>query len=363
MSAFFSKKITRVSFILSICIIIYHATNTSVYPMGLYNPLNILESFLSTIISIAVPTFFIISGFLYYHNCNSLNSCLKKAKKRGFTLLLPYLTFCCIYTIYFLCLYNVPFLKDKLNNSYNATLSAENILHGLLFAKYSGILWYVRNLIVLTIISPLIYYSLKIKPISYLILAGLFVIYFIEPNFLSFNYLQIFSWCWYYLGAVLSTHIKDFKKLTTKHSLTSLLLGLTLSTILCIFNMGLFNIVIPANILFYTNKIFLPLMIVCFWFAFDLFVSNKTIRIEKISFFIYCTHSLILESIQKTIFLLGNNSFIFAVIDYILSPAVTFCIIIAFALFLNRFLPKVFYILSGGRTLPTKSTTSNENAQ
>ena len=58
MSAFLSKKITRVSFILSLCIILYHATNTSVYAMT-RNLLWFVESFLSTIISIATLNYLI----------------------------------------------------------------------------------------------------------------------------------------------------------------------------------------------------------------------------------------------------------------------------------------------------------------
>ena len=70
-------------------------------------------------------------------------------------------------------------------------------------------------------------------------------------------------------------------------------------------------------------------------------------------------HSLVLETIQKTLFLIGKDNIFFAFIDYLGSPILTFTIIIAIALFLNKFLPKVFKVISGGRVLPPKTENCN----
>lgn len=351
MSDFLSKKITRVSFILAICIILYHTTNTSVYAYETFNPFRILQEFISNIIDVAVPTFFVISGFLYYHNCDTLSKGVDKAKKRVNTLLIPYLIFCAIYTIYFLTLYNLPGLRDKFNNSAEGKLTFGNLLQGLLLAKYSGILWYVRNLLYLTALCPLIFYSLKNKPLSYGVLGGLFVLFILNFNL---PYVEFASWFWYYLGAVLATTIKDVKKVETKYSYIGLLCGLIFAGILTILEGGFFDINQSLWIYKILAKIILCIMIVSFWFALDLAVTQKSIRIEKISFFIYCTHSLILETIQKTLFIIGNKRVIFGYIDYFLSPILTFAIIIALAYSLSLVLPKVFKVISGGRVLPLK---------
>lgn len=359
MSEFFSKKLTRVSFILSICIILYHASNLNEYCIAVNNPLYIFQTFLNTIIDIAVPTFFVMSGFLYYYNCDKLNICFKKAKKRIFSLLIPYFIFCALYTVYFLVLCNLPILKDKLNNAVNAKLNASNVFQGLFLAKYSGILWYVRNLIALTLISPLIYYSLKVKPVAYVVLVGMFFCYFFDLNIPINLGIEINKWFWYYLGVVVSIHIKDFKKLKTKTSVFFLIVGLLIVVLLCIYKIN------PLDIEFYSfiektvNKISLLVLVICFWFAFDLVVTEKTIKLENISFFVYCIHSLILESFQKIIFLLGDKNLLFATIHYFIPPCLTYFIIIAIALFMDRFMPKTFKLISGGRTL-TKRTTDGK---
>lgn len=360
MSEFFSKKLTRVSFILSICIIFYHSSNLKEYPIAVNNPLYIFQTFLNAIIDIAVPTFFIMSGYLYYYNCDSVNTGFKKAKKRIFSLLIPYLFFSTLYTVYFMVLSNVPFFKGKINYANAAKLNVGNVFSGVFLAKYAGILYYVRNLICLTIIFPIIYYSLKIKPIAYLVLVGLFFVYFFDLNVPSKISLviKIDVWFWYYLGVVVSVSVKDFKKLKTRDSLIFLSVGLLIVLLLCIYRLNL-NIKFSSIVTRIIDKTSSIILVICFWFAFDLVVTEKTIKLENISFFVYCIHSLILESFQKIIFLFGDKNMLFASIRYFIPPCLTYFIIIAIALFMDRFMPKTFKVISGGRTL-TKRTTNGK---
>ncbi len=362
MNKFLSKKITRVSFILACCVILLHATNTSTYTFSKYNPLKLLEDFFACIIGIAVPTFFIISGFLFYQNVNSLQTIKSKCKKRIFTLLIPYLIFNILYTIYFLFVYNVPGLKEHFNNSYRGTLTFDTISRGVLFAEFSGILWYVRNLLILTVLSPLIYYSLKVKPVSYAILIGLFTIFLFDLNITKLQYINFTSWGWYYFGAIIAFNKKPFPKLKNKYNILLLLLGIIFSLILFVLSNNFLDIItLNSKLINVICNILLTLMIFCFWFAFDLLVTEKTIKIEKLSFFIYCLHSLLLETIQKTFYILGGDKFIVSFIDYIVSPILTFGIIYILALFLNKFLPKLFKIVSGGRTLEKNYQSQEQN--
>lgn len=361
MDKFLSKKITRVSFILAICVILLHSTNTITYTFAKYNPFRLLEEYLATLFEIAVPTFFVISGFLFYRNADSLQSVGNKCKKRIFTLLIPYLIFNVIYTIYFMSVYNIPGLKEHFNNAYRGTLTLKTILRGVFLAEFSGILWYVRNLIVLTVISPIIFYSLKIKPISFIIAFGLFITFLLNISIPKMTYIQFSSWFWYYLGAVFAVNIKSFSKFSTKINLIFLLGGIIFTLLLFILSDNLISINLSGKVYSLTYNLILTAMIICFWFAFDLLVTEKTIKFEKLSFFIYCLHSLILETIQKTIFIVGGNNMLVAVFDYIVSPTLTFGIICVIALFLNRFLPKIFKIVSGGRTLNTTYENKIQN--
>ncbi len=362
MDKFLSKKISRVSFILAVCVILLHSTNTSTYTFSQYSPIRLFQDFLASLIGIAVPTFFVISGFLFYRTADSIQSVGNKCKRRIFTLLIPYLIFNLIYTAYFLTIYNLPGLKEHFNNAWRGTLTLKTIFRGVFLAEFSGILWYVRNLIILTAISPLIYYSLKIKPLSYVIALGLFVVFLLDKTIPHLPYIQTASWVWYYLGAIIAVNIKNLPRFSNKTNCLFLGGGLIFTLALFVFSGGFISFTLNVNVYLLIYNLLLTAMIICFWFALDLTVTERSFKIEKLSFFIYCLHSLILETTQKVFYIVGGNNLIVATLDYIISPIFTLSVIYIIALLLNKFAPSVFKIVSGGRTLSVNHNKEGQQA-
>ena len=361
MSAFLSKKIVRVSFILSIVVLVIHALNYNIYGVGIGGEFfrGVQSFFAEDFPKFAVPLFFIISGFLFFFTANSLNSVFVKMKKRVFTLLIPFLIWNTVYTLIILVGFNLPFLSDFVHEEAVGGITFTKILKGVFLADYSGHLWFVQSQIFYITLTPIFFYMRKNQVVKYSFL-GLFAVinivhrlgltgmpFDIVNNTVSFFgkfYADIHNLFFFYLGICL-VDCKWFYNWQKQNSIVSAI------SLVLLFAFAILSKIL-RNDFFQIDFITLYPMIALAWIASDLFVTEKTLKIEKISFFIYCTH-YILQMILKriTYILLGNNVFSLVVGYFIVSIALTLAIIIGMALFLNKYLPKVFKVISGGRTL------------
>ena len=103
---------------------------------------------------------------------------------------------------------------------------------------------------------------------------------------------------------------------------------------------------------------FLPergFLLTCFcitvWFAMNIFSYEKEVKwYMQISFFVYCTHSAVLEAIEK-IFLIvgGGDSAFWALADYLIAPVIALIIIFGLAWIMKNKLFKIWKVLNGGR--------------
>lgn len=98
------------------------------------------------------------------------------------------------------------------------------------------------------------------------------------------------------------------------------------------------------------NRLLEIISIICIWIMLDFFRKEKEPKWwARISFFIYCTHSMILESVEKVfLIILGKNMF-GAVLDFFIAPAITLGIIV-FGAYIIKKVPKLWKILNGNRT-------------
>lgn len=70
----------------------------------------------------------------------------------------------------------------------------------------------------------------------------------------------------------------------------------------------------------------------------------------KISFFIYVSHIMILESTEKLFYLTIGDNTIGAIVDHIFAPVITISVIIGIAYLLRTYMPLCWKILNGGRS-------------
>lgn len=187
---------------------------------------------------VAVPMFFIYSGYFFFKGkeCR-LRTWYNKMKTRLHTLVLPFVLWSLIGGVFFLCIDNSITklgLLDILNrtfvvNIYAPTSSLPQYVGYELpkVTALNGPLWYVRDLILLMLVSPLIYVILKRKVLTLIVLLGLQIVYLFTDTD-KMPYFGIDCLLYFMIGGALSYAKNDFLR-TSKHIQTVLLL-LTVAT-------------------------------------------------------------------------------------------------------------------------------------
>lgn len=195
----------------------------------LYSNLSYLIS--EVLCRIAVPFFFVSSGYLFFFKPEVFNFATykNKIKKRIYTLLIPYLFWNGI-TLLLLVINNVFFKSNNLI----ADLDFINCIE-VFWDRGDGMpicypLWYVRDLMVMVSLSPLIYYFLQKLNIWIVCVAAVFWLFSKDNISGIINPSGIFFFC---LGAYISIfnypildRIRRINKINTLISILSLLVVL-----------------------------------------------------------------------------------------------------------------------------------------
>ena len=146
-----------------------------------------VETFVSYgITRIAVPLFFLISGYLFFLGFkNEKNEILNKIKKRFKTLIMPYFFWVLFGIVFYLALQSFPqsqqFFTKKLIKNYDLIDWFNAIFVHII--PYQ--LWFLRDLIVMVFLSPIIYFV--IKKTNYLYLLAIVLFWILNQDNLVFT--------------------------------------------------------------------------------------------------------------------------------------------------------------------------------
>lgn len=182
---FFNKK-TVVSFFLSVLVVMIHIRSFNQYEFSgaLGNALQSLGTILnSSITSVAIRLFFVISGVLFYRNY-TYKSTLEKYKSRLKSLLVPYLIWCSLYTFVMMAIHYSP-LGSRFE--FDIPFSIRNLVMGIVFNDFYFSFWFIFNLIIFTLLCPVIYTLLKNK------LVGALVVIIIVSALLDKKFHKLYS--------------------------------------------------------------------------------------------------------------------------------------------------------------------------
>ena len=341
MSNYISKKITFVGFILSVMVVYGHAINYKVYSCLELSKLGMfwtsIQKFLAVFLLIPVPLFYVISGYLFFRNY-SLNKTCEKWKSRFFTLVLPYLIWNFISFLFYFLLTNIPILANSINRE-PVSFSVKALIE-ILNGNYN-VLWFIKVLLIFILFAPFILILSK----YYYTWGGVLVLVFLT-NLILKKYLDWNSPCYecffFILGAGAGIHFKQIEeyRANKKISIFSLLAMIIISLLVFPFINDSFT---------YIKILILTPLIIFFWLFMDIVNwENKNTKYFSISFFIYCTHSIILESIEKIWLILFGNTIFGSITDFMLSPIITLLIIFLFAYILKKVKP-LWNVCTGSR--------------
>lgn len=310
MTKYLSRKIKFISLFLMIGVVFIHSynytdnflTNSTTISEG-FNFCAMLEYFISNgLARFCVPMFFAISGYLFYRTFRPSKKCYGyKLKSRFFSLFIPFIIWTVISGLFLLAvsqieiLHSLPFVESYASiierNGFYAFLKW--FIHPPAFQ-----LWYIQQLMIFTVISPVIYWLVKytrgliIIPVAVLWLCDLSFI--IKPEALLF----------FMVGAYIAVFNKEGFVLQKESRLFTAIITLCWIAVNIIKTI-LASIADENNIFLFIGKVGLSkisviLGIISMWLLFDHIVKrieNKKglLLITSHMFFIYVLHEPLLH--------------------------------------------------------------------
>lgn len=329
----FFQKVNLLRFLSIVGVLYIHAENWGQFGFLGGTSAYVVEKELIGSCEWAVPLFFFISAFLFFKNF-TWDLLIPKWRRRVKTLLLPYLLWNAIYFILFAILPKLPFLSGVINSA-PAPITVNEMFQSVFLHKYSGFLWFVKTLMLLTLCAPVFYVALSKRWISESILLFLFAMLFVKPFVFpavtNLNWRFIF---FYATGAYVSLRCPQ---VLLKRPPRNIRIALGVSIPLLI--------ILNA---FYDTELYSILMIVCLWYSIDMNAVAET-KVFDVSFFIYALHILVFSIIKKIHYALLPHTEISMVISYLTVPVFALLVLIPLANLLRKHTPGVYKLLTGGR--------------
>ncbi len=332
-------------------IVFWHANNTTLIHNSIGYSFFIQEFISRGVVRVALPLFFILSGYLFFLKIEgSWKEFLGKFKKRFLTLVIPYLFWSLIIFVSF-------YFAQKLLPQYNhffgnllvVNLSIRDILNKIIIDPIPFQFWFIRDLIILVILSPILFYLLKQLKIFIIIILFLtwFLgvhLYIVAPDALLF-----FS-----VGAYIAINKSDFllkirKKQLTFYLTVFWLLILLIKTIMILY----YDVSFSSES--YILKFSILIGLAAVWSLFDNVFKNSTIdnrklnRLTEFTFIIFAFHEPLQTIIKQFLMNLFKGSEIMSVFIYFFTTFFVITVSVFLGLFLKRFVPIFYNLITGNR--------------
>lgn len=356
-----SRKIKILGLLLIILIVYLHAS----YPTSevACKSVQRMQTAFGIFGRLGVPFFFLISGFLFFRHGSSDYG--RKISKRVRTLFIPYLiATIAAYMIYLALYYLSGSHPDILRLVSEYNLDIYTSLKGEAWIRLHFIecnvnfpLWFVRDLMVLCLVSPLIYFIVKgLVRYNWLLIiyfgVALWALWYFRASYTEEQAIVFFT-----CGAILAVHPGfDIRK---KHKT----FGLICLLITAVVSVACF---IPGMEFIKGNEIVvIPIGLLGLWYGYDFFVDHwrKVVQKGKLvnlrmgdileeasaySFFIFIFHEPLLALLRRYTLLFGNSN-VFYTLCYLLMPIVIIAFLMGIGWLLRRFLPHVYSFITGNR--------------
>ncbi len=352
-SAYLSRKLKYLSFFSIILVVCLHSYNMAphlcwgfVFPRG-YS-FFIQELCFRDITRVAVPMFFLISGYLFFFNLTGrADEFIFKIKKRVRTLVIPYLfwTIFCLGVLF--VLQSIPGVKELFKEKIISEFSLSDFLSAVFIHPIPYQFWFIRDLCCLVILSPILYLLLIYG--KYVALISIFAFWFMDVNFVIFD---CGSLAFFAGGGVLGLLKGDITCFTTKNGLVYFSIWLILALVRTVLAFG---DCVDATMLNVFGKIIILVGIFGIWTFYDQFAVyierglSAITNVASFSFFIYAAHEPLLIKLKKAIFYVLGVSELVSLINFIVSPLLAIAICIFAGSLLKKYLPGFYSIITGGR--------------
>ena len=353
------NRIQYISLILAIFVISRHNSSFSNYESTFF--LSFYDILKYSVTEIAVPMFFLISGFNYYRDYTT-SKWVGKIKNRVKSLLVPYLLWNVIYCIFCLVTSNTR-ISEYFIGREKYDFTVENVILGCLYHwRCNSHFWFVFNLMLFAVLNICMYYVIKNKLLAMLFLGMTFIgIYVFNISIpLAFIY-RTDSVLYYYIGAYIAIHNKKVivsdtaltdsifkffgKKVESKKAkLIEGIIGLLLLSVTLL-------LLIPGM-----NKALRLPVILCgcvgLWILSGCLAKPKrkcVILTGGYIFLLYAVHGIIQPILVKMVYLVLPKTAYMSVVNFVIVISLTIAICAMMRVLTSRFIPRLDHVLTGWR--------------
>lgn len=351
----FENRVTLFCFLLTILVVYVHALNLGpaagrpVQPAGTAGAWfsaaeNVLSNFIS---SAAVPGFFLLSAYLFFRGLRAVHAqdglsglaraIFGKWRRRIRSLLLPFLLWNAIYYLLYVLFRGAP-------------LSASVAISALLDYRYNPVFWYMQQLILLTLLAPLV---LVLAWNRFLRVPLLYAAILLAAHYelLPFHLVNEDAFVYYLAGAMFGLDEEETletcgtKRAFACASVFALLAAIAAGVLLhpqawhgktmLLTATILFRLCAPIALLFLLTLLRLP--------------QRPLPGFMRINFFVYAVHFLLVRLVNRILFRVAPEEAGLLFAAYLLMPVLCFAVCYGLSLLLRCRLPGIYKLLTGGR--------------
>ncbi len=341
----FSRKVTIVSFILAVCVMYIHANKlvNNYVDAQRALPYVLYKILAGTFGAVGVPFFFLQSGYwMFRFNIFEGKSDIlkRKLKRKIYSLGIPFLLWNTLGLLFFLIVTRLPGISSMINGGQVVPITMRNIFEGIFLHKFYIVFWFMQDLIVLTVLSPILIRLLRNR---YLTCGSIIVLLVLSILDINAPVCQTTSLLFFTIGGALSVYHREYwETFNGNHSETVIYIALFF---VCA-AIRWFSIPVLSTI----SLVLSPIL---FWKSCDLLTMINVFDHEplwfcKQSFFIYAAHDFLVESLSAILLRVSDNM-AWVSICFIVTPLVVLIILYVVARLLSQRLPKVYKLLCGNR--------------
>lgn len=302
---------------------------------------------------IAVPLFFVLSGYLFYKSFDgTLEQYYNKMKRRIRSLVIPYLFWSSFVFFLFFAAQKILGMGEYFTTRNEDGLSLKVIVDNVIISSYDSPLWFCRYLIVFSVFSIGLYWLYRKLAIPTLL--SLFLGWFFSYSFgIGIRMDALF---FYSVGAVIALFPTEFERVYLRVRKLSGLLAIAWFATLIVHTellcrkdpsyllQGEYDVWIET-----IGKTGIILGSFVFWNWFNSLKNEHEWNIATYSFLIFAIHHPVVNTLKKLFMKVFGVSTLSSLLTFILASICTIGLIILFGYLMRRFLPRTYSVITGGR--------------
>ncbi|NRR31594.1 acyltransferase [Oxalobacteraceae bacterium] len=351
-----SQRLSSIRFPLIVAVVFIHAYGSDVSVSGTTLGLastNALTGFIRDLISqglarSAVPLFFLMSGYLFFLGFQaSTKHYLDKFSSRVQTLLIPFLIWNIATLLLNAAVQSLPATQAFVSGN-NARIADfglyeyANAIFGIDRPPIAYQFWFIRDLMVVVLLSPLIYFCVSRMAAVFLAILALLWVAKIWPLYIpSAPALLFFS-----VGAALACHRQSLFRFDAYAKPL-------IAVYLCVLPVHVMLLGSPAST--HVEKLTIVLGAIAFLSLSKWVVRREALRhalqgLASASFFVFAAHEPLLTIFRKIAYKIVQPSSSAAVLTlYLLIPITLIILLVAVYRLGAKYLPGLTRVVSGGR--------------